>query len=101
MISRYFPLYLIVFFATLSLTVILERALIPFLKEHAKQPIYEGGPKWHVAKSGTPTMGGAAFLIASTVALSIASFVFIMTGEGELAASLILALVREGCGLTD
>ncbi len=43
--------------------------LIPFLhKLKFGQSIREDGPKWHQKKSGTPTMGGIAFIIAILVA---------------------------------
>ena len=39
---------------------------IPWLdKEKAKQEIKENGPAWHMAKSGTPTMGGVIFISAA------------------------------------
>ena len=62
-------LYILVFFFSLILTVIIEAKLIPTLKERAKQPIYEGGPYWHLSKNGTPTMGGIAFLVAISICL--------------------------------
>lgn len=41
---------------------------IPWLKkEKARQEIKEDGPKWHMAKSGTPTMGGVMFIAAVAV----------------------------------
>lgn len=48
----------------LSYTII--KVLIPILSKSAKQPIYEEGPKWHSVKYGTPTMGGIAFIFATT-----------------------------------
>lgn len=53
--------------------------LIPFLKRlKFGQSIREEGPAWHRAKSGTPTMGGIAFIISS------------------LAATLMVMLIRYG-----
>ena len=38
---------------------------IPWLrKQKAGQQIKEIGPKWHMTKSGTPTMGGVMFILA-------------------------------------
>lgn len=82
MLDRYFPLYVTIFLISLILTVILEKALIPILSSRAKQPIYEEGPRWHMKKSGTPTMGGVAFLIAVSVALSFICFTLI-GGDGH------------------
>ena len=62
-------LYIIVFLFCMTLTVFLGKLIIPFLKDRAEQPIYEGGPSWHVSKSGTPTMGGLSFVFSVTVTL--------------------------------
>ena len=66
---KYFFLYAIVFVASVIITALIERRVVPFLKAKAKQPIYEDGPKWHSAKSGTPTMGGIAFISAICVCI--------------------------------
>ena len=66
MIDKYFPLYVFVFITALLVTAFAEKKLIPALSKRAKQPIYEDGPTWHLKKSGTPTMGGVAFLLAAT-----------------------------------
>ncbi|MBR3875973.1 MAG: phospho-N-acetylmuramoyl-pentapeptide-transferase [Clostridia bacterium] len=65
-------LCLIAFLISLTVTVFIEARLVPFLSSRAKQPIYEGGPSWHISKSGTPTMGGLAFVLATVISLSIA-----------------------------
>jgi phospho-N-acetylmuramoyl-pentapeptide-transferase len=54
------------------LTVIFTLALIPLLKKiKAGQSIREDGPKSHHVKSGTPTMGGIAIILASSIAFII------------------------------
>ena len=62
-------------------------SLMPFfigyfqMKKHG-QPIREEGPKWHNVKAGTPTMGGAVFLVAITVTSLIFSlFQCVLTGR--------------------
>ena len=92
MLDKYFPLYCIAFFITVFLTLIIEKRFIPFLKSKAKQPIYQEGPAWHVSKSGTPTMGGLAFLIATTVALGLSSLVFLFDGAKDSFFAVILSL---------
>ena len=52
------------FLLSIGLTLIIESRLIPLLSSKAKQPIYEGGPSWHLKKNGTPTMGGVAFVVS-------------------------------------
>ena len=93
MLDKYFPLYILVFLTTLFLTVIIEKRLIPRLAEHAKQPIYKEGPGWHLKKSGTPTMGGAAFLIAATVALFSSCLFCLFSVSYYTAVSIILSLL--------
>ena len=92
MIDASFPLYAAVFTATFITTVLLERFLIPILKKSGKQPIYEGGPKWHMSKSGTPTMGGLAFLIGIAFSLFAAFGVMMSKGNNENALSLLTCL---------
>lgn len=93
MLDRFFPLYALVFLLTLTVTVVIEKRIIPYLKARAAQPIYEGGPAWHMSKSGTPTMGGVAFFAAITLSLLIASLFLFMKNERDGAVSLLIALL--------
>lgn len=64
----------------LLVTFLIEKPLISYLKKlHCRQEIREEGPKWHQAKSGTPTMGGIAMIIGYFVAIGIALTVGIAT----------------------
>ena len=82
-----------------------ERIIIPILKDKAKQPIYEDGPKWHLSKSGTPTMGGLAFVIAIGVCLLICSGYLFLIGKEDNAVSLLLSvtfsLLNAAVGIID
>ena len=91
--DKNFPLYALAFAFTLIFTILLERALIPFLLRHAKQPIYSEGPQWHEKKTGTPTMGGLAFIISISVTLVATSIIMFSQGERNGAASLLISLV--------
>ena len=54
------------------ITALLTPLLIPLLKRlKFGQTIRDEGPSWHQKKSGTPTMGGIAFIVASVVACLI------------------------------
>jgi phospho-N-acetylmuramoyl-pentapeptide-transferase len=86
-----FIFYIASLLFTLLLTAIILTILIPKLKAHAKQPIYEGGPSWHSAKSGTPTMGGLAFLISICSTLTVSSFFLISIGEKTQGLLLLLS----------
>ena len=68
-------IFLINFIIVFLLTFVLCRAIIPILsRRKIGQNILEIGPKWHLSKAGTPTMGGICF-IAST---AISTIIFAM-----------------------
>ncbi len=92
MLDKYFPLYIAAFLIALLMTALLERRLIPILSGRAKQPIYKEGPSWHEKKSGTPTMGGLAFMIALLTAALPAFLVFSLEGKREELLSLGILL---------
>ena len=93
MLDKYFPLYIIVFLISFGATVVIEKRLIPYLSKRAKQPIYEEGPRWHLKKSGTPTMGGIAFLISVLLAVIFASLALFNTSNADIILSLIISLL--------
>ena len=87
-------LYLLVFIFTLAATVIFENRLIPLLRRIAKQPIYEGGPSWHMTKSGTPTMGGIGFIIPAVFAIGLSAVYFLFIAKNfNTGTSLLCALL--------
>ena len=98
-------LYVIVFLITLTLTILIGRIILPYLKKRAEQPIYEEGPSWHIAKSGTPTMGGLAFLISITLALLLSSLYKYVEGDMQGALSILVcasyALINSSIGIID
>ncbi len=93
MLDKYFPLYILVFVTALIITVITEKRLIPALSKIARQPIYEDGPAWHLKKSGTPTMGGVAFIIAATVTVLAAAIFSLFFISERVTLSLIVSLI--------
>jgi|SRR5690625_346491 len=59
------------------ITVLISPIFIPFLRRlKFGQSIREEGPKSHLAKSGTPTMGGLMIIFSITVASFIVAFKF-------------------------
>ena len=90
MLDRYFPLYITVFLISMVFTIIIEKRLIPLFAKNAKQPIYEEGPRWHISKSGTPTMGGVAFVIAATVSLLTSSLILLLTKSYDAVITLVI-----------
>lgn len=64
--------FLWLFLCVFGLSLILEKLWLPVLKKkRAEQPILEIGPSWHAVKAGTPTMGGAAFMLAVVIGFLI------------------------------
>ena len=105
MLDKYFPLYLTVFIIALLATALIERLIIPRLIAVAKQPIYTEGPTWHIKKSGTPTMGGIAFLIAAIISILPAGIFLCYASETysvvSLSLSLSYALLNSFIGIID
>ena len=59
------------------LTAVQGYWMIPFLKKlHYGQTILEDGPTWHKNKQGTPTMGGAMFILGSILAVAAGYFTY-------------------------
>lgn len=55
---------------------------IPWLKKQkAGQEIKENGPKWHMSKSGTPTMGGVLFILAVLLVILTVGFEGMLNGN--------------------
>ena len=75
---------------------------IPWLKkEKARQEIREDGPTWHMAKSGTPTMGGVMFIAAVAFVCLTVGFEGILSGEFVHIFVLLFALVFGAIGFLD
>ncbi len=100
-----FLTYVLIFLFTLLSSALCLSKLIPFLRERAKQPIYEEGPRWHLKKAGTPTMGGVGFVLPVSLILLIFSAVLYFTGEKYFSKSLAItstfALLNSAIGIFD
>lgn len=60
----------LVFLISASLSALLGPRIIPMLRNlKIGQTIREDGPRSHLAKTGTPTMGGVIFIISLTVSI--------------------------------
>ena len=94
---------ILILILSLGITLAIEWQMIPFLKKRAAQPIYEGGPNWHMTKSGTPTMGGIGFLIAISISLLVACL-FLWentTAVASLLITAVFALLNSVIGIID
>lgn len=87
---------LIPFISSFALTVIVLPLFIGFMRMHHEgQQIRDEGPKWHEKKSGTPTMGGVVFVLASII-----SSIWVGAWQHNLDKSvLILMIAFFGYGL--
>ncbi len=84
--------FILVALAIFTLTVLLEKLIIPILRSHKLgQRILEIGPRWHKNKAGTPTMGGICFIMAILAVMAVVS-VIITVGNGEKPDLIPLAL---------
>ena len=70
----------VAFALTMALTPVAASA---FRRLKAGQPIRTDGPQTHLAKSGTPTMGGVVFIFATVVAYIVGHLVLMALPEGE------------------
>lgn len=76
--------------------------LVPFLRKiKAGQAIREDGPRWHMSKSGTPTMGGLMFIAAIAVVCLTVGFESMLEGEYGHIFCFVFALIFGAIGFLD
>ena len=86
-----------------AISAALGKVLIPALRRlKAGQSIKEDGPTWHMAKQGTPTMGGLMFIAATVIAVLVlnARSIFV-EGDWTFLFVLLFALVFGLIGFLD
>lgn len=98
--------FLAVGVSSFIVTAILCRFIIPALsKKHIGQSIREEGPKSHLSKAGTPTMGGICFIMGMFAVLAAVAVIYaIRQRQNELiplALTASLALLNGFIGLFD
>jgi len=78
---KFMPVVLSAVVAFVS-ALVLGRFFIPFMrKKKIGQSILEIGPKWHMSKQGTPTMGGVLFITGIIAACIIAGSQLVTGGK--------------------
>ena len=84
-----------------AVTIVLALIIIPILKRiKVGQIEREDGPKSHLKKQGTPTMGGIIFILGIIICTVISYFYYKKIGEIELANKLIpMLLLTIGFGV--
>ncbi len=94
--------YILSFIVAFGVCAILGLVLIPLLRRlHAGQSIREDGPTWHMAKEGTPTMGGLMFIIAIGVAIVASGWQQMMQGNWNHVVVYVFALAFGAIGFLD
>ena len=84
------------------MTFLIGKMLIPYLvKLKFGQKILEIGPKWHMGKQGTPTMGGIMFIIGSGIASLFVGIPHMLAGEAEHIVVFLFAMVFGLIGFVD
>ena len=84
------------------ITAVAGRLLIPeLIKLKAGQSIKEDGPKWHMTKQGTPTMGGLMFIIGIGVAVLTVGWPGMVKGDFTHLYVYLFALVFGVIGYID
>lgn len=74
-------------------TSVTGKFFVPFMKrKKIGQSILEIGPKWHMSKQGTPTMGGAMFIVGIFLASLILGIALLRERNGLHLAILLFAL---------
>ena len=103
--------YAVAFGLALISTLVFGKIGIPLLQRlKAQQSIREDGPQAHLAKAGTPTMGGSFMMLALVITVCIVPpysvtlwmLLFLTLGHGALGFSddFIKAVKRRNLGLT-
>ncbi len=78
------------------------KVVIPYLiKLKFGQSILEIGPKWHMTKQGTPTMGGVIFIIAAGIATVLVGIPQMINGDFRHILVFAFALVFGVIGFID
>jgi phospho-N-acetylmuramoyl-pentapeptide-transferase len=79
---------LIPLISSFAITVICLPLFIGWMRmKHEGQQIREEGPKWHAKKSGTPTMGGVVFILATVI-----SSIWVLAWQGKINKTLWILL---------
>ncbi|WP_347297340.1 phospho-N-acetylmuramoyl-pentapeptide-transferase [Dolosigranulum savutiense] len=87
-------------FSLLS-TILIMRPLIKyFRKKQLGQTTLDEGPSWHRQKSGTPTMGGVAIILAATLTIVLTAIID-GTFDQQLFILLFVLLLFGGIGFVD
>jgi len=90
------------FIVAFGVCVIAGQILIPLLRRwKAGQSIREDGPTWHMAKQGTPTMGGLMFIVGTAISILLMGWPRMAAGDLTHIYVFLFALVFGVIGFLD
>ncbi len=93
---------ILAFAIALAVCLAFGAVYLPWLRKmKAGQQILEIGPNWHKTKAGTPTMGGAMFILGLTAAVFIAGWSYLVRGELGAVYVLVFSLFYGAIGFLD
>ena len=93
---------ILAFLLSFIVALLVGKYYIPWLRKmKAGQEIKEIGPTWHMAKTGTPTMGGVIFIAGIILACLTVGFEAMRTGDYTHIFVLLFALVFGSIGFLD
>ena len=88
--------------ASFIISAVVGSILVPTLRRiKAGQSIKEDGPKWHMTKQGTPTMGGIMFIIAMGAVSVVVGWDAVLAGDYRHIFVFIFGLVYAAIGFLD
>lgn len=94
--------YIVCCLASFAVSFLAGKLLVPALRRlKAGQSIKEIGPKWHMSKQGTPTMGGLMFIIGIAVTLVAVGWRDVAAGNYGAVFVFLFALVFGAIGFLD
>ncbi len=82
------------------MSALLTRAILPRLRRVARHRVREDGPESHLAKSGTPSMGGTA-IMAAVVLVALICIALAREMTGRTVAVLLFAVAMAAVGFAD
>ena len=93
---------ILAFLIALAIAVLVGRIYVPWLRNiKAGQEIKEIGPNWHMAKAGTPTMGGVIFIAAVVAVVFTVGLPCLREGELGALFVLLFSVFYEAIGFLD
>ncbi|MBR6763584.1 MAG: phospho-N-acetylmuramoyl-pentapeptide-transferase [Clostridia bacterium] len=93
---------ILAFVTSLVITAVSGLFIIPWLRRlKFGQTILEDGPTWHMAKQGTPVMGGLMFILGTGISTILFSIPDFLTGDFRALLIFLTSLAFGAIGFSD